>query len=347
MEMDQDDYLGSVDKKDELTTLTIFGTRPGSMSVANEPPTAFLRTIENGKIMHSKTCSFIIYSISYPNLTTSASEKLFQPFQLFKDCYNRNKRRQDAQYQLANYFSLTSLQKSFDDGADNSFEGSTMLLDNSNQHQKQPELCIFPEAILFDKSTGHLKTVQHIQEYENRFETVLKKFNEKRISHLYINWMRLLESYVELVFRDLAVKWCHWLHSVRAARHRQSIQMTLRTRLPELCRIFWQKYFIFQNSSRQPINEFSSELLRKILLKARQKNGKSYSKISFGLWLDSKNGILIMGNGVYFGKEPSLKNVHVIPTAGICLDRMMPKDVTSKLLLFINLAIIECFYNEA
>lgn len=328
----------------ELSSLSRFGSKNGS-AYLNAPPAAFIATIKNEKIIESKSICFILYIMTYTRLSLCLFEKSFQPFELFKDCYSKNKKPQRAQCYLSKYFSLGRLKVTSAESVNDSLEGSTMLLDRSD-YQPISEVCIFPQILMFDKNASQFCTLTHVHEYRNRLETVLIKFNSKSLPNLYINWLKLVESYVELIFRDLMVKWCQWLHSVRAARHRRSVQMTLKTLLPAICQKFWQKYFIFQDSTKQHIGRFSSELSRRLPRRERHSSGKSGSKVTFGVWLDSHNGILIFGNGVFCAEGKSLGSTYVIPNMGVCLDQNSPNVVAKKLLLFINLAVVECFMNE-
>lgn len=61
---------------------------------------------------------------------------------------------------------------------------------------------------------------------------------------------------------------------------------------------------------------------------------------SHGIWLDSKNGILLFGSGLH------LQEVQVSSMCGMCLDQLPAAVTTRKVLFFVNVAILECFINE-
>lgn len=322
--------------------------RKSNSLVIEFPPNSFVQTIRNERVANSEIFCSVVYCMNNVRLDLRTSNECFCPFELFKDCYNKAK-IYGSKHHLQKYFNISNIYKPLDEDTNESYDATAVSLCKTEGDVSSPsiEMSIFPQILQFNNIKSKLDTLKHIEAYKDRFETILKKFNSKQLPHLYINWLKLIESYVELVFRDLTIKWKQWLHSIRAAGRRHSIRTALRTLLPRICKRFWKHYFVFQHSTRHSIGDLSSDMLHRNSSWTLQFPKEAMSRITFGVWLDSTNGILLFGNGVvFFNSDNALESSHVAPTSGVCLDQISPEAVTQKLLLFINLAIVECFMNE-
>lgn len=308
------------------------------------PPDNFHETINDRQLANSSEYSFVLYCMNQVHLNVDMSDDCFNPFDFFKDCYKKNKSEKDS---LQKYFGIKSSNRPPCEDVSDILDGSTALSIKSEGTDAlpYPEMSIFPRILQFSKSNPLLDTRKHIRAYESRFELILEKFNSGKLSHLYANWLKLIESYVELVFRDLTIKWCQWLHSIRAAGRRRSIKASLKTLLPKVCDRFWKNHFLFQHSFNKSIANLTYILSKRASrLKPRDESG---TRISFGLWLDSPNGILIFGNGVVLANSGDKRfEAHVTPACGTCLDQVPPHLTIKKLLAFINFAVVRCFMEE-
>lgn len=349
-------YDSTIESPKSLTTIKIvsggrsfpyMGKKSNSI-VIEFPPNSFVQTIRNEEVANSEIFCFVIYCMNNVRLDLRTSNECFCPFELFKDCYSKAK-IYGSKPQLQKYFNISNIYKPLDEDTNESYDATAVSLCKIEGDVSSPsiEMSIFPQILQFNNIKGKLETLKHIEAYKDRFEAILRKFNSKQLPHLYINWLKLIESYVELVFRDLTIKWKQWLHSIRAAGRRHSIRTALRTLLPRICKRFWKHYFVFQHSTRHSIGDLSSDMLHRNSSWTLQFPKEAMSRVTFGVWLDSTNGILLFGNGVvFFNSDNALESSHVAPTSGVCLDQISPEAVTQKLLLFINLAIVECFMNE-
>lgn len=311
------------------------------------PPAEFYDSITSSKVAESPGCCFMLYCMNKVQLKDEMENGSGNPFELFKDCYKRIKRMGRGQ-QMQRYFAVSSLKRPLAQDLGDSWDGTTILKNESDgKASAAAEMSIYPQILRFHRFNSSIDTEKHLKAYLVRFQLVLEKFNSGNLCQLYVNWLKLIESYVELVFRDLIVKWCQYLHSIRAAGQRRSMKASLETLLPKICNRFWKLYFAFHHCLRKSIGSLTTLLSSRATVLNPRVHHKTGSKATFGLWLDSINGILIFGNGIESpGAETDSKGAHVAPVCGICLDTVAPHTITKRLILFLNFAIVECFINE-
>lgn len=289
------------------------------------PPDHFLTTIQDKKLAKCPNCCFVLYTLNFVQLKFDASQSCEFPFQIFKECYDKSKSRFD----LSKYFEVGPVDAPLDQEV--TWEGTTI------GETAREEVSILPVILCFHRTTTNLNTERHLRSHVVKFESLLERFNSRQLLHLYVNWHKLVESYVELVFRDLLVKWCQWLHSVRTTGHRRSVQTILRIWLNRLIKRFWSRYFVFEHSGRSSVDNMGRKLKNLAKEDERDLGGTAPSH---GIWLDSKNGILLFGSGLH------LQEVQVSSMCGMCLDQLPAAVTTRKVLFFVNVAILECFINE-
>lgn len=289
------------------------------------PPSQFVDTIRDRRVALCPSSCFLLYSLNSAKLTFDTSQTSEVPFELFKECYHKNKSRFD----LSKYFEVDKMDVPLDQEL--TFEGTTI------SETSKKEVSVLPLILKYHRTTANLNTEKHLMAHLTKLKALFKRFVDRKVSNLYINWLKLIESYVELVFRDLLVKWCQWLHTVRAMGHRRSVQTVLRMWLNRLCKQFWSRYFVFENGQRNSVNDMGRRLIRFAQASEWNLDGTS---ASYGVWIDSKNGIILFASGLVF------EQVQVCPMYGTCIDQIAPEAITTKLLFYVNVAIIECFVNE-
>lgn len=289
------------------------------------PPSRFVKTIKNRRLALCPDTCFLLYSLNSAQLKFDTSLTCEVPFELFKECYHKSKSRFD----IIKYFEVNKLDISLDQEL--TFEGTTL------SEAPREEVSVLPLILKYHKTTANLNTEKHLEAHVVRLKALFKRFIDRQIVNLYINWFKMIESYVELVFRDILVKWCQWLHTVRSMGHRRSVQTVLRMWLNRLCKQFWSRYFVFENGQRKSINDMGCRLMQ--FAQASEWNLEGTSS-SYGVWIDSKNGIILFASGVVF------EQVQVCPMYGTCIDQISPEDITMKLLFYVNAAAIECFVKE-
>lgn len=289
------------------------------------PPEHFLDSIKDKKLASCPSSCFVLYGLNSAHLKFDLSETCEVPFGLFKECYHKNKSRFD----LSKYFEKKSAETPLDQ--DLTFEGTTI------GEMVKEEISIFPLILKYHRMTTNLNTGRHLEAHINKLQSLFKRFVDRKVSNLYINWLKIVESYVQLVFRDLLVKWCQWLHTVRSMGHRRSVQTVLRMWLNRLCRQFWSRYFVFDNGQKSSINDMSRRLTRYAQASEWNLDGAS---AGYGVWMDSKNGVILFASGLVF------EQVKVCPMYGTCVEQISPEAITTRLLFYVNVAILECFVNE-
>lgn len=311
------------------------------------PPEDFYQSVADGKLARSQECCFVLYCMSKVHLNLEMGDDNCQSFALFKDRFNKS-RSSGNRPLLQRYFGIKDAQRPIDQDLEDAWDGTTVLSVKVEDHgnaRALSEMSIYPKIMLFGKSNEFLDTKRHIKAYQQRFQLVLEKYNTGKLSHLYANWLKLIESYVEFVLRDLTIKWCQWLHSIRAVGQRHSVRTSLDRLLPKMTGQFWKRYFLFQHSLRRSIGSFSSMLSRRAFAMTKDIHEESRSTVSFGMWLDSLNGIMIFANGTA-ARNDDVYDTTVSPAYGICLDQVPPHIATKKLLLFLNFAIVASFMDE-
>lgn len=328
----------------EVKILELSSFKKEEDDLCSLPPENFYHHIADEKVARSQDCCFVLYCMSTVHLNSEVEDHGYQPFELFKDCYNRNK-KVERQLLLQRYFSVQDVRRPLGQDLEDVMDGSTFLSMKSEGDTSTSEMSVYPTIMLFGKTNEFLSTKKHIKAYERRFQMVLEKYNSKKLPHLYANWLKLMESYVEFAFRDLTIKWCQWLHSIRAVGQRHSVRTSLDRLLPKMCNQFWKNRFLFQHSLRRSIGSLSSLLIRRAYGLAKGPSGGSGSAVSFGLWVDSVNGILIFANGTA-GLNGDAYETSVTPACGVCLDEPSPHVTIRRLMLFLNFAIIESFIDE-
>lgn len=300
-------------------------TLPCKTPTSAFPPGQFVDTIKDRKIAGCPNICFILYGLNSGQLKFDTSETSEVPFELFKECYHKSKSRFD----VIKYFEVARKEVPLDQEL--TVDGSTL------DETFKEEVSVLPLILRYYRTTANLNTPKHIEEHVARLKSIFKRFVDRKVASLYINWFKLIESYVELVFRDLLVKWCQWLHTVRSVGHRRSVQTVLRMWLNRLCKQFWSRYFVFENGQRNSVNDMGHRLMQFAQASEWNLDGTT---ASYGVWIDSKNGVVLFASGIVF------EQVLVRPTYGTCIDQISPEDITMKLLFYVNAAIIECFINE-
>ncbi|CAI1704835.1 hypothetical protein SEUBUCD650_0O00620 [Saccharomyces eubayanus] len=307
-------------------------------------PEGFISKVSPPMFRDHKSYVFILYCLNHVDLVTDLqdSTKCHYPLQIFKDC----KLGSLVQRDFAHYFQFSQ------HGENNDYSDIDTTLVNlanmrdplNNSHLLK--MTIVPRVCSFDKRNS--KTYKLVLEYLNRFETVLTKFRpQKNFTKIYFNWLKLVESFTELVFRDLLIKWQQWLELTMN-------DTTVKLNIPFLLRKFvtqlWQKHFTFQSSMNSSVDSFTELLLSKnsiSLLDLPQKT-REY-KLNFGLWFDCQNGILIFTNGIVRMSDEIIDErlkSFVRPAHVLVLEDHPSDEIVKKLVFFIFSAILQCFTDE-
>ncbi|CAI4052546.1 hypothetical protein SUVZ_15G0510 [Saccharomyces uvarum] len=304
----------------------------------------FISKVRPPMFRDHKSYVFLLYCLNHVDLVTDlqGSTKCHYPLQIFKDC----KLSSLVQRDFAHYFQFCQ----HGDKDDHSDIDTTLV--NLTNMQDSPnslhllKMSIIPRVCSFDKRNS--KTYKLVLEYLNRFETVLTKFRrQKDFTKIYFNWLKLVESFNELIFHDLLIKWQQWLELTRNdTTARLNIPILLRKLVTKLS----QKYFTFQNSLNSSVDSFTELLLSKnsISLLDLPKETQKY-KLNFGLWLDCQNGILIFTNGIVRMSDEIIDErlkSFVRPAHVLVLEDHPSDEIVKKLVFFIFSAILQCFTDE-
>ncbi|EJS41834.1 ndj1p [Saccharomyces arboricola H-6] len=310
----------------------------------NLPLEGFISSIYPPMFRDHRDYVFVLYCLNQVDLITDlhCSTKCHYPLQIFKDCQLNSLVQKD----FTDYFQFNS-HREIDDRDD----GDTTLVNVANMRASSQKNCllkmsIIPRVCSFDKHNS--KTYKLVLEYVNRFETILSKYClEKDFPKIFFNWSKLIESFTELIFRDLLIKWQQWL---KLTQPDNTDELSIPTVLRELVTKLAQKYFTFQNSNNTSIDDFTALLLNKNSLSLLDLSSKAQKfNLNFGLWLDCQNGILIFTNGIVRMTDEitdeRLKSF-VRPAHVLVLEDHPSNEIVNKLMFFIFSAILQCFTNE-
>ncbi|EDO17963.1 hypothetical protein Kpol_1054p8 [Vanderwaltozyma polyspora DSM 70294] len=334
------------------------------------PPIEFIQKSSGLKLPSNLNYCFVLYSMDKAILSNDCKDIPLQSFQFFKDCYLK---KNNSEFDLQRYFQiLEDPSHSWDSDVKNNrhlssinesgLEGITILSTTAGTSHsvvaateatmstvidEEPylHLTIFPKVILFNKTTQSLHTYKLINAHLKCFTTVLDKFKVGQIVDLYVNLYKIIESYVDIIFRDLTIKWLQWIRLIR--EDNVCCRASIRILHSKLKKRFWDNHFIFKQSNSFSIDNFTMSL--KNLSDTHINDKKFLNLIGYGIWLDSTNGILIFGNSIIsqdqnINNEPS--SIYSMPTFGICIDDYPVPEIINKILLFVNFAILECFKKE-
>ncbi|CCE66269.1 hypothetical protein TPHA_0P01110 [Tetrapisispora phaffii CBS 4417] len=263
-------------------------------------------------------------------------------FQIFKDCFFVNQNSN-----LEKYFDIEVLNKENHKIDDN--EGTSMLSDITMTQFNFPDLTnekpthvqLFPKVINIRYSSGKKNILRLLINHLNCLKSLFEKKNKQIVANLFLDVKRILQSYVEIVIKDVVIKWMQWLIII------QNKDLTKRSSYRILCKrinsLFWRRYFCMRSSSTDSITSFSNRLHRNF----REQNVKERS-IIFAVWWDEVNDILLFNNGISMQTSDKSKEENiVVASLGLILeDTDKNQEPENKLLLFVNMAIMECLKQE-
>ncbi|CCF57142.1 hypothetical protein KAFR_0C01490 [Kazachstania africana CBS 2517] len=140
------------------------------------------------------------------------------------------------------------------------------------------------------------------------------------------SWKRIIDNYINLVCQNYIGTWLQWVNLINENGGKYTL---INNRLTDLLNLVMRKfhkvYFVYKDSKTCTIDEFKNKLI------------KHKHKVTFGVWIDSRNKVLILAN--------SYQKI-TISTLGLCIEINQSECLVKKLLLFVNLAIIQCLRNE-
>lgn len=284
------------------------------------PPKQFVDTIATSALRQCANYCLILWLLNGSVRLTTRFYTCERPFQLFK-C-----KLQRTRYTYEEFFELHD--------APAADEDRTLTEDCA----PVTEISIFPKVVQLTK-LDQFKMDRLLGEYVSQFVNIVRGYGRRRYPEnaLYLseNLTKLLQSYANDVLHDIFFKHTSWsriIGSTGAGAEHSYSSLLVR---------FWTHYFLL---STGPLGNFTSELRRMTDTNALRQHAKgpvasSASKLCYGVWIDSRNGILLLCNGVASSQMLGTAT----PTIGLNLDsRAQARTNVKKLLLFVNLCIVEC-----
>lgn len=195
--------------------------------------------------------------------------------------------------------------------------------------------------------------------YARQFQRVFDSYHARsfpaKALYLRANVSRLLQGYVNDTLYDVACKWTSWAKIVDEPANANMFQLLLSE--------FWTSYFVVQVDGSLPqfarrvdgdshlfdgdghrVDGDSDGCRRNHHNCANYKDSPIAScarpALRYGVWVDTSNGILLFCNSQLDSRT------HATPTLGLALDPKATESTVLKLLLFVNLCILECCSSE-
>lgn len=190
---------------------------------------------------------------------------------------------------------------------------------------QQWSLCIVPRSARSTKVASNM-VAAHLR----ALTKMLDKYKKGSLSSFHINFVVLANSYVKVVATQILGQKCA---KDRRLQNRRALQKDS----IKVVSYFWKRYFIFQESSN--IDEFIAALQE-----SRSKIRRNHNEIRLndlmvsGIWLDTYNGVLIFGT--------AKDKISVLPCCGFAINETDTQLITNKIMLFVNMALLQCIQNQ-
>ncbi|CAR22188.1 KLTH0C09328p [Lachancea thermotolerans CBS 6340] len=277
------------------------------------PPSEFVDSIANDNLKNCHNLVFLLWLLNSPVHLNHEFLRSDRPFLLFSNCYSASGSHNYEEYlQIWPRFAKTG-----GDSAD-SFEVS-----------------VFPQALQFTK-LDQFRMDKLTHQYTQQFGRILNSYSlqsSQQSSHyLRANLHALLQSYVYDTLFDLFFKWKSW--SQITGRGFGLVSFS------SLVGKFWDSYMClqFDDSLQSLASTLNSKSDCKNFTQQPETDftGCKSWRIRYAVWVDTANGIMLLINGVNGG------NIGVVPAQGLDLTPRNVEQNISKLLLFVNMCLIEC-----
>lgn len=181
-------------------------------------------------------------------------------------------------------------------------------------------------------------------------EKFFKSFN--KCSNLsYLKFENIVWTISYILWKDIVRKWQSWLN--KKVDLEVKLKNTFQSLIDLFKESFFQNFFIIKDSKQFSLDDFCSSMEYNQCNKNKHKTNKGIPQMNrifpyfnaLGIWIDMRNGILIFANST------SKKNTAVCgePTkvvAGYCINTVRPELLTKKIVLFLNISIIEFFKTQ-
>ncbi|CUS21655.1 LAQU0S03e07646g1_1 [Lachancea quebecensis] len=277
------------------------------------PPSEFVNSIAKENL---KNCHNLVFLLWLLNSSVHLSHEFVRsnrPFLLFSNCYSVS-----ASHNYEEYLQIWPQSTKMAGGVANSFEVS-----------------VFPQALQFtelDQFHMDQLTLQYTQQFGHILNSYSLISSRKSSRYLTANLRALLRSYVHDMLFDLFFKWKSWGQITGKGFGLVSFS--------SLVGRFWNSYMSLQFDDS--LQSFASTLNCKSDGKNfKQQPETDFSgckswRIRYGVWIDTVNGIMLLVNGV------NGEGIGVVPAQGLDLTPQNVEQNISKLLLFVNMCLIEC-----
>lgn len=296
----------------------------------------------------------IVYIMGYDRLTFQTP--VHKNFQLFED---HLKSLNDL-----HYFSLPKslyVYLNWDD--DNlqirDFQDSTLIESKSFLKETSTSMTIKKEkqssfTMKNPKQPALLGMFNYDKNLKRRFvplEKLFKSFN--KCSNLsFLRFESIIRTVGFVLWTNLTSYWLRWLDK-QVKREWKLEKGTFQSLACLFKDLFFQNYFIIKDSRQYSVDDFCSAIEYNLFNKNKIKKynetfsinvTSSYFKI-LGIWIDMRNGILIFANS-NIKENLSTCGEPTTIVAGYCINNIAPELLTKKIVLFINISLIEFFKTQ-
>ncbi|CCK72430.1 Ndj1p KNAG_0K00620 [Huiozyma naganishii CBS 8797] len=266
-----------------------------------------------------------------------------RPFRVFEDHYAALSGSNKYRYNIQEYFRC-GVPVSGDDTT------TDITLTDHDDHQ-----CVFPQlftAQLGPSGGGHLRVAaDNFRGALHRYIITATRLHPGK-NRLLRECTESLQKYAAQAISTTADVWTQWVACIQRKMPETTPQLYFRDSriLANLAKErFNTTYFIFKNSAHCSLRRFCT------LLEAPSRFGndalvpelRQGKILTFGIWVDTANDIMIFANGKPKREaEAEGGAAEVTATSGVCLTADSPTSVAKRVLLFVNLCLLQCITQE-
>ncbi|SCU81455.1 LAMI_0B06326g1_1 [Lachancea mirantina] len=306
----------------ESSALSAF-KEPKTVNFEELPPWEFRRTVENGGIRRCHNLCILLWFLNGDVELTYDFGPCGRPLQLFKDVLRRGV--------FARYENLFDISPEGLDGG----LGDTTLVPGARAYK----VSVFPQILQFAQMSGTSKIAKserqdmktlildYILRFEDSFRAYLGTTSKKRRLDAVNTLIEIVEAYVNDMVLEILSRWHDWHMTVGTSEPPLALSKKVLQRL-------WDCFLCFDAGNS--LSEFVSRLKKRCQKTTRRQRTFCGPKIGYGMWIDGASGILLFCNSISSNSE-------VMPSAGFAIKQESVEESVKKMLLFINLSVLECF----
>ncbi|KAK5963618.1 Ndj1p PWA37_003943 [Arxiozyma heterogenica] len=208
------------------------------------------------------------------------------------------------------------------------------------KHPKQPALL---SLFKYDKC---------LKEKLVPLEKFFKLFNNCSYLTSFLRFKSIIQTISFTLWRNIIQQWQCWFNKQSNLEIKLK-KNTFQSLIDIFKKSFFQNYFIIRDSKESSLDDFCSSIENNMYNKNKRKTKNKILSMNqifpyfniLGIWIDMGNGIIIIANSV-FKKDAMAYGEPTTLVAGYCINTIRPELLTKKIILFLNISLIEFFKTQ-